>query len=323
MLRPTFPRALAAALLTLCIAPAGAQQGAYPSKTIELVLPAAPGGLMDNMARTVSRELHRSLGVTIVVRNESAGSGVVAGHTVASAKPDGYTIGWVQGSQLTMVPHFVKAPFTIDQFAPVTLLYSGPMLLSVGKEVPASSLKELKEHVAKSGKAFPIGVSAMGGLAHLTAELFSAEAGVPTQSVPYRGEAPILLDMRGGNVPAAVTTYNAVAQHAEVGAVRILAVSSEKRLTVLPNVPTFKEAGYPDVVTTFWHGIVAPAGTPRPIIDKLNQSFANAMASESVRKMLTDDLLLVNSTPEAFGEVIRSDDKRWADLIKERGIRQQ
>jgi tripartite-type tricarboxylate transporter receptor subunit TctC len=163
----------------------------------------------------------------------------------------------------------------------------------------------------------------MGGLAHLTAELFSAASGVPTQSVAYRGESPIILDLRGGNVPGAVTTFNAVAQHAEAGAVRILAVSSEKRLSVLPNVPTFKEAGYPDVVTTFWHGIVVPAGTPRPIIDTLNKAFAKAMASEAIRKMLTADLLVVNSTPEAFGATIRSDYKRWGDLIKQRNIRQQ
>ncbi|RYF47945.1 MAG: tripartite tricarboxylate transporter substrate binding protein, partial [Comamonadaceae bacterium] len=263
----------ASALAIACASPAWAQQP-YPSRPIELILPAAPGGFLDSMARIVGNELQQSLGTTIVVRNESAGSGVTASNTVASAKPDGYTIGWVQGSQLTMIPHFVKVSFSIDSFAPVSLLYSGPMLFSVGKDIPVHNLKELGEYVRKDGRSFPVGVSAMGGLAHLTAELFSAASGVPTQSVPYRGEAPIILDMRGGNVPAAVTTYNAVAQHAQTGAVRILAVTSERRLPDLPNVPTFKESGYPDVVTTFWHGIVAPAGTPRPIVDKLNQAFA-------------------------------------------------
>lgn len=312
----------ASALATACSAPTWAQQ-AWPSRPIELILPASPGGFLDNMARTVGNELQQSLGTPIVIRNESAGAGVVASSIVASAKPDGYTIGWVQGSQLTMIPHFVKVAFTIDNFAPVTLLYSGPMLLSVGKEVPARNLKELSDYVRKDGRPFPVGVSAMGGLAHLTAELFSAASGVPTQSVAYRGEAPIILDLRGGNVPAAVTTYNAVAQHAETGTIRILAVTSKKRLAALPNVPTFKEAGYPEVVTTFWHGIVAPAGTPRPIVDKLNQAFAKAMASEALKKMLTSDLLLVNSTPEAFGEAIRSDYRRWGELINQRGIRQQ
>lgn len=314
---------IAAAALAAASAATGWAQQPYPSRPIELILPAAPGGFLDAMARTVSNELQQSLGANIVVRNESAGSGIVAGNIVATAKPDGYTIGWVQGSQLTMLPHFVKAPFTIDNFAPVTLLYSGPMLLSVGKEVPARNLKELSDYVRKDGRPFPVGVSAMGGLAHLTAELFSAASSVPTQSVPYRGEAPIILDMRGGNLPAAVTTYNAVAQHAETGSVRILAVTSEKRLPALPNVPTFKESGYPDVVTTFWHGIVVPAGTPRPIVDKLNQAFSKAMASEALKKMLTSDLLLINSTPEAFGQTLRSDYKRWGDLIKQRGIRQQ
>lgn len=313
-------RAFTAAALTTRIASAGAQQS-YPSRPMELVLPASPGGFLDNMARVVGRELQQILGVPVVVRNESAGSGVSAGNIVASAKPDGHTIGWVQGSQLTMVPHFIKTPFGIEQFAPVTQLYSGPMLFSVSKDVPARTLQELTSYIRKDGKPFPVGVSAMGGLAHLTTELFSAASGAPTLSVPYRGEAPIILDMRGGNVPAAVTTFNAVAQHAESGAVRILAVSSDKRISVLPEVPTFKESGFPDVVTTFWHGIAAPAATPRPIIDRLNQAFVTAMGNAPVKKMLTDDLLVVSSTPEAFGEVIRKDYLRWGRLIKQRNIR--
>ncbi len=316
-------RAVLAASLLAAHAVAGAQQ-TYPlARPIELVLPATPGGLMDGVARAVGHELNKSIGATVVIRNESAGSGMVAGHVVASAKPDGYTIGWVQGSQLTMVPHFVKAPFNLEQLAPVSLLYRGPMLLSVTKDVPATNLKELAEYIRKDGKALPVGVSATGGLAHLTAELFSMSSGLPTQSIPYRGEAPIILDMRGGNVPAAVTTYNAVAQHAASGAIRILATTSEKRLAALPNIPTFKEAGYPDVVATFWHGIVAPKGTPRAVIDTLNRALGKAIESESVRKMLTDDIEIVNSTPETFDAIIRADDKRWRDLIKARGIRQQ
>lgn len=316
-------RAVLAAGVLAAHAVAGAQQ-AYPlARSIELVLPAPPGGLMDTVARAVGRELNKSIGANVIIRNESAGSGMVAGHVVASAKPDGYTIGWVQGSQLTMIPHFVKAPFTLDQLAPVSLLYRGPMLLSVTKDVPATNLKELAEHVRKEGKPLAVGVSATGGLAHLTTELFSMSSGLATQSVPYRGEAPIILDMRSGNLPAAVTTYNAVAQHAATGSMRILATTSEKRLASLPNVPTFKESGYPDVVASFWHGIVAPKSTPRPVIDTLNKALAKALQSEDVRKMLTEDLEVVNSTPEGFDAVIRADDKRWHDLIKVRGIRQQ
>ncbi len=148
-------------------------------------------------------------------------------------------------------------------------------------------------------------------------------SGTPTQSVPYRGEAPIMLDLRSGNVAAAVTTYNAVAQHAATGAVRILAVTSENRLAALPQVPTFKESGYPEMVNTFWHGIVVPKDTPRAIIDTLNQALAKAFRSDDVRKLLSEDLEIVNSSPEVFGAIIRADDKRWSDLIKQRGIRQQ
>lgn len=318
------PFRVALAAGVLAAGAAAVAQPAYPTaRAVELVLPAAPGGLMDSTARTVARELNKSIGANVVIRNESAGSGMVAGHVVASAKPDGYTIGWVQGSQLTMLPHFVKAPFTLDQLEPVTLLYRGPMLLSVTKDVPATNLKELGDHIRKDGKALPVGVSATGGLAHLIAELFSLSSGLSTLSVPYRGEAPIILDMRSGNVPAAVTTYNAVAQHATAGAVHILATTSEKRLAALPDVPTFKEAGYPEVVATFWHGIVVPKGTPPAIIDTLNKALAKAFESDAVRKMLTEDLEIVNSTPEAFGEIIKDDDKRWGDLIKVRGIRQQ
>jgi len=278
---------------------------------------------MDGVARAVGRALHESMGATVVIRNESSGSGMVAGRAVASAKPDGYTIGWVQGSQLTMVPHFVKAPFTLEQLAPVSLLYRGPMLLSVTKDVPATNLKELTDLIRKEGKALPVGVSATGGLAHLTAELFSMSSGLPTLSVPYRGEAPIILDMLGANIPAAVTTYNAVSQHISTGAIRVLAATSETRLTALPNVPTFKESGYADVIATFWHGIVAPKGTPRAVIDTLNQALAKAIESEAVRKLLTDDLEIVNSTPEEFDAIIHADNKRWGDLIESRGIRQQ
>lgn len=222
-----------------------------------------------------------------------------------------------------MVPHFVKTQFSVDDFAPVTLLYQGPMLLSVTKDVPANNLAERTDYIKKDGNALPVGVSALGGLAHLTAELFSISSQLPTQAVPYRGETPIILDMLGGNVPAGMTTWNAVQSYTDEGKIKILAASSAERVAALPDVPTFKELGYPEVVTTWWHGIVVPKGTPQPIIDKLNTALTNALQTENVRKLLTADIEIVNSSPEAFGEVIRKDFDDWGKLIAERGIKQQ
>lgn len=304
-------------------ASASLAQDNYPSRPIELILPSTTGGLVDGVARMVSEEIRKALGATIVVRNMSGGSGVIAAQAVASAKPDGYTIGWAQGSQLTMVPHFVKTQFTVDDFDPVTLMYQGPMLLSVTEGVPANNLAELADYVKKDGNPLPVGVSAQGGLAHLTAELFTISSGVPTEAIPYRGETPIILDMLGNNVPAAMTTWNAVQSYTDEGKIKVLATSSAERIPALPDVPTFKEMGYPEVVTTWWHGIVVPKGTPQPIIEKLNTALTNALQAENVRKLLTEDIEIVNSTPEAFGAVIRKDYDDWGKLIEERGIKQQ
>jgi tripartite-type tricarboxylate transporter receptor subunit TctC len=317
----TLLRACTAAFFCAAASTAFAQAD-YPSRTIELIIPAAPGGLMDNVARTLSQQLNQSIGATVVVRNESAGSGIAAATAVANAKPDGYTLGLVQGSQLTMLPHFVKTTWKLDDIEPVTLMYRLPVVLAVNKSVPANNVKELVDLVRKEGKPLQAGTTAQGGLAHLLLELFGASAKIPVQGIPFRGEAPMILAMRSDTIQAGITTVNSVKQHADAGAMRILATSGPRRASILPDVPTFGEAGFPDVQATSWHGIVVPKGTPRPIIDKLQKAIVAALATEAIKSRLTPDLDVMASTPEQFGKIIRDENKLWGDLIKARGITQ-
>ena len=301
----------------------GAWAQDYPSKTIRFVVPFPPGGSSDLISRAVTQHMAQSLGQPVVVENRPGAGGMLGVDQVAKAAPDGYTIGLAAAGALSSnVSLYPKMPFDPQKdLEPVSMLAMIPFFLVASMSMPPT-LKEVLQ-LAKS-KDLSYGHGGNGSTMHLAGELLNMMAHVKIQPVPYKGSGPVSADVLGGQVPLGVVDVPSAISAVKAGKMRALAVTSKKRIEAAPEVPTFEEAGVPGYEAIGWFGVVAPKGTPKPIVDKLNAEIARALADPDIRRRAiaagTEPLV---DSPEEFAALIREETKKWAEVIKQGGIRLQ
>jgi tripartite-type tricarboxylate transporter receptor subunit TctC len=321
--RRTFVLATVAAAGALSLAPLAAQaQAAFPSKPITIIVPFSAGGTTDILARVIGLHMGTDLGQPVVVDNRAGAGGNIGGQAAARANPDGYTLfmGTV-GTHAINQSLYKKMPFDpIKDFAPLSRVAMVPNLLVAN---PAQPYKNVKELIAY-GKAHPgkinFGSSGNGSSIHLSGELFKQMTGVDMQHVPYRGSAPAVSDLLGGQISVMFDNMPSAIQHVKGGKLRALAVTTAKRSPALPDVPTIAEAGVPGYEATSWFGLLAPAGTPAPIVAKLNASILKALADPEVKKKLAEQGAESHGEkPEEFAAFIKSETAKWGKVVKESG----
>lgn len=312
----------------LCCALAGVAGVAaaqdYPTKPIRLIVPFAPGGLADTSARAVADKLGARLGQSVVVENRAGASGNIGMQAVAQAAPDGYTL--VLGFDGTVVinPHIFSKPGfdTLSDFAPVTKLGDATLLLVAHPSVPARNIRELIELEKSKPGTLSYGTSGTGGTPHMAGELINQRYGTKFVHVPYKGGGQAVIDVVGGQIPLVFTAVASAQQHVKSGKLVGIGVSSAKRSSSLPDVPTFVESGLTDFVVDSWVGILAPAKTPRPILERLQRELAEVLKDPEVRnRYATLGIEPVGNTPEQFAAQIRADLARWEKVVKAAGIK--
>jgi len=302
----------------------GARAADYPTKPIRLLVGFAPGGGTDTTARAISQKLTAALGQQVVVDNRPGVSGNIAAEITANAPPDGYTVLLATIGALAINPSLLKKmPFDpIKDLAPVTRAADSTNILVVHPSVAAKSVKELIA-LAKS-KPLNCGSSGVGGAGHLALELFNLQAGTKMLHVPYKGGGPAIVDLLAGNINLIFATTASSIGHIKSGRIRALAVTTAKRSANVPELPTIAEAGLPGFEANNWNGIVVPAKTPRPIINRLNKEFTAALLLPDIKQFLFNQGLdAAPGTPEAFAAYIKSETAKWAKVIKAAGIQPQ
>ena len=297
---------------------------AYPDRSIRLVVPFATGGTSEIVARSVANSLSTSLGQSVYVDNKPGGAGNIAMEEMKRAKPDGYTLMLGHVGTLAVNPALFgkKLPYDPNaDFAPVTLVAKVPNVIAVSEKSAYKTLADLVADAKKNPGKINYGSAGNGSAGHLAMEYFSAEAGIDLVHVPYKGSGPMLTDLIGGQIQATFNGLPSLIGQIKGGALRPLAVGSAERSKVLPNVPTISESGYKGFETSQWYGIIVPAGTPQPIIDKLQKEIAKGLKSkEDSKRMLEDGAVLVGDTPAQFGAFIKAEQNRWAKVVEKAKI---
>ena len=297
---------------------------AYPAKPIHLIVPFPPGGPTDIVGRLVAQKISQALGQPVVVENRPGAGGTVGSTAAAKSPADGYTLLYGSTSTLAIAPGlYPKLQYDPKaSFAPVSLVSRGPILIAVNAELPAKTLKEfIALAKAKPGK-INYGSAGSGTPPHLAAELFKSVAGVDLVHVPYKGGAPAISDLVGGQVQAIFEGQVVLLPHIKSGKVRALAITGQKRDPSLPDVPTSAEAGLPGYDANFWSGLVAPAGTPSQAIDVLNDALVRALATQEVREALArQGLEAFGTTPQEFAQFIGAEIEKWGRVVKTSGAK--
>jgi tripartite-type tricarboxylate transporter receptor subunit TctC len=318
-------RFFAASILTASVlmSASGASAGAWPNRTIKLVVPFPPGGAADTVARVYADKLSEVLKQPVVIENKAGAGTAIAAEAVAGADPDGYTLSLAPAGQLTILPHINKEirydPF--KSFAPVSNLATVPYVLAASPDTPVSSAKELVAAAYKDPGKLTYSSCGPGTLCHLSGELFQSQTGTKLLHVPFKGSAPAVNALLGNVVNLSFDTLTVLAPQIRDGKVKGLLVTSRERSPQLPDVPTAAEAGVSDFVVDSWFGLVAPAGTPAEIIQRLNAEIVRIGAQPDVRDRLeTQGLRVTTSTPEGFADTIKADYGRWGKVIKDSGV---
>jgi tripartite-type tricarboxylate transporter receptor subunit TctC len=307
--------------LTAYTAPANAQ--AFPNKPVKLIVPFVAGGATDIVARLVAQKLSTAWGQPVVVENRGGAGGNIGADAVAKSPADGYTILVTSGSIVTVNPHmYAKMPFDAKKdLAPITNLASGPQVLVVHPAVPAKNVKELVALAKSKPGQLNFGSAGIGSQVHMAAEAFVYAAGIEAQHIPYKGEAVAFTDLAGGQVQFMVGNIAGATGHIQSGRIRALGVTSAKRSPQLPDVPTVAEAGLPGFENTGWFGFMAPAGTPKAIIDKIHADTVKVLADQEVKDRLTQlGMAPVGNSPADFTKEIAVEYERWGKVVTARKI---
>ncbi|UZN52119.1 tripartite tricarboxylate transporter substrate binding protein [Cupriavidus cauae] len=301
---------------------AGAYAQGYPERPIKLVVPYAPGGSADIAARLVADEWAKALGGTIVIENKGGAGGNIGVDAVAKAAGDGYTIG-LQTVSLAINPSlFAKMPYdTQKDLAPIGMVASSQHVLVVNNQLPAKDLKGLLSMLKAQPGKYTYGSAGPGSTFHMAAELFKSVANVPIEHIPYRGGGPALMDTIAGQVNMSFPVLSAAQQQVQAGKLRAIGVTGPKRSPLMPDVPTIDEAGLPGYAFETWFMVFAPAGTPQPVIAKLNAALNTALNAPALKaRMVREGFDPMPSTPEQARARLAKEMPLWARLIKERGI---
>jgi len=298
-------------------------QSGYPSKPVRIIVPSSPGGGTDTVARLLGQHLSEKLGQQFVIENRPGGGSATGIEAAARASPDGYTLVMVASTMTSL--HVTRKTMRFDaakDFAPITLIVSIPNVLVVHPSLPVKNVAELIALAKKEPGKLSFASPGLGSTTHMGMELFKSRAGIDMLHVPYNGVAPGLTDVLAGRVPVMLVNAVTVKEHLETGALRALAVSSIKRASLLPDLPTIAESGFPGYDVYQWFGLLAPAGTPKDVVARLHQEIVAALKTPKiVNWMVTEGGDAVGDTPEEFQKVIVDDVERWTAVARSAGIK--
>jgi tripartite-type tricarboxylate transporter receptor subunit TctC len=294
----------------------------YPSRSIRLIIPFAPGGSNDVVGRIIANQLGEKLGKQVFVDNRPGAGGVVGSDLAAKADPDGYTILIVSVAH-AVDPWLYKEPFDpVKSFAPVSIIATGTNVLTVNPSVPMHSVKELLDLAKEKPGVLNYASAGIGSFQHLSGELFKLMAGVNIQHVPYKGGGPAMLAVIAGEDQVMFSSIVQTVPSIQSGQLRALATGGEQRSPILPDLPTIGESGVPGYVATNWWGIVAPAGTPQLIVDKLHDTIAGLLDSAATKKFLDNEgAAPVHMSAAEFGKFIESELAKWGPVVKQAGMK--
>lgn len=302
----------------------GALAQSWPTKPIRIVVPFPPGGGTDIIARETSQRVAKATGWTFVIDNKPGAGGNLGVDAVAKAPADGYTIVIGQTSNLAINPTlYAKMPYDSQKdLAPIVLLATAPLVMVTGSGTPLKTLADAVNAAKAKPGVVNFASPGNGTVAHLTSELFQKAAGIKTQHIPYKGAAQALTDVMSGGVELYMSSVPTLIGHIRNGKLRALAVTSAKRVDDLPDVPTINESGYKGFDAVTWFGLLAPAGTPKDVIARLNAEFSKALRVPELAKRLSDEGAdPAGSTPEQFAALIKDDVPRWGKVVKESGAK--
>lgn len=319
----TFARSLVLALVAATLGGSALAQS-WPTKPIRIIVPFPPGGGTDIIARETSQRVAKATGWTFVVDNKPGAGGNLGVDAVAKAPADGYTIVLGQSSNLAINPTlYAKLPYDPQKdLAPIVLLANAPLVMVTGTPKPYKTLADAVNAAKAKPGQLNFASPGNGTVAHLTSELFQKAAGIKTQHVPYKGAAQAMTDVIGGAVDLYMSSVPTLLGHIKQGKVRALAVTSARRVDDLPDVPTINESGYKGFDAVTWFGLLAPAGTPKDVIAKLNAEFNKALKQPELNKRLADEGAdPAGGTPEQFAALIKDDIPRWGKVVKESGAK--
>lgn len=308
----------------LVAAPAVRAQAGWPAKPIRFVVPFAPGGTSEIVARTVAAELTRQLGQTVYVENKPGGAGVTAMSEVAKAVPDGHTLILGHVGTLAVNPYMLKnQPYDVNRdFIPVTLLARVPNVFVIHPDVPAKNFREFVDYVKKHPGQLNYGSAGNASAGHLAMEYLKLVTGMFITHIPYRGTGPQLTDLLAGRTQASSAGMPALGAHIRSGKLRAIAVGTQQRIPALPDVPTVAEMGFKDFETSQWYGMLAPAGTPAEIVRRLQEESYKALRSSSVTERFATDNAVGGGGPSSeFAAFIRREQQVWSDIVRRAGIK--
>lgn len=317
----TLARVVAALALGIFSAQIHAQD--YPNKPIQLIVPSSPGGSTDTIARILGQKLSANLGQPVVIENKAGAGGNIGAETAAKAAPDGYTLLMTFGGHAVNATLYPKLNYDLmKSFDPVIHLAMVNVILVAHPSVPANSVKELIALARQRPGELNFASAGTGNVSHLAAELFKAMAGVNLVHVPYKGTGGALNDLLAGRVQLMFTTAPGMVQHVQAGKLKALAIAGKERMPLLPDVPTVDEAGVPGYEARTWFGILVPAGTPKPIVAKLNAEIARVLSTpEMIERLNHEGSVAAGGTPEQFRAFLASEIEKWGRVVKASGAR--
>ena len=293
----------------------------WPDKTVNVIVPWPPGGPSDIAARPWAKQLTEGLGKSFIIDNRAGGGGNIGTAAVVRAQPDGHTLLITSSAPIVINPSVYKG-MTFDplkDLAPISNLLRVPLVLVANPSVPAKNLKELMAYIRSKKGSFSFASSGNGTPQHLTGELFNSVEKLEMVHVPYKGSAPAISDLLGGHVPIMFDSTIAIMPHIKSGKVRPIAISGNKRSPLLPDVPTFAEAGLP-IESYAWYGMFVPAKTPKAVVDKINAETQKVMKSPDFQRVLTDTgTEYVGDTPENFAKFVAAETTKWSKVVKDSG----
>jgi len=311
-----------AVFAVLALAASVVQSQQYPTKPVRIIAPFAPGGGTDFIARLIAQKLTERLGQQVIVENKPGAGGNLGAEFAVKSAPDGYTLLLVAGSY-TVNPSLYKLSFDpVNDITPIIQLSQGPFVVAVHPSVPANNLKELIELARRQPDKLSYASAGSGSITHLASELFLDMAKIKIVHIPYKGTGPALNDTIAGSTQLIFGSVSTTLQFIKSGRLRGLAVTTPRRISALPDLPTVAEAGVPGYEVVLWHGLVAPKGVPRPIVDRLNREANEVLKAKEMEDLLaTDGVAPAGGTSEQFRAVIKADIERWRGVVKQANIK--